>query len=140
MRVIDLRESRTLVRQEAEYCQLLGIEHLSFPIGEALPDFSQLTRLLACLDEAAHCPTYIHCREGKDRVGCIVALYRVTRQNWSLERAGAELLRNGFDTRLRYLAEDTAFYAATLRRPELRQKVSPESRPVLLSHHRHNVA
>lgn len=130
-RVIDLRTEQALVQQEAEHCWALGLEHCTFPMGESLPDFSQVDQLLKLLDQAAHCPTYIHCREGKDRVGCVTALYRVTRQGWSLERAGAELLRFGFDTQLRSLAEDTAFYASILRRPGLYQSLHQESKPSL---------
>jgi Tyrosine phosphatase family len=112
--VIDLRlphESKD--GSEAALCAKLGLEYVCVPMGETLPDFPTTERLLAKL---ASTPTYLHCQQAHDRAGVFVALHRTVSQGWSLPRAGAELLRHGFDARLEILARDICFYTCELQR------------------------
>jgi len=39
-------------------------------------------------------PILLHCHEGKDRTGFIIALYRICLQGWSLEKAASEMKAN----------------------------------------------
>lgn len=41
-------------------------------------------------------PILIHCKHGSDRTGLIVALYRITEENWPKEKAIFEMKRGGF--------------------------------------------
>jgi Tyrosine phosphatase family len=70
-------------------------------MGESLPDFPTVERLLSLL---CSIPTYLHCRHGRDRTGAVVALYRTVVQGVSLAQVGGELLRQGFDGTLETLA------------------------------------
>lgn len=41
-------------------------------------------------------PVFIHCRQGKDRPGLVVAVYRMEVEGWSPEGAIAEMQAYGF--------------------------------------------
>jgi protein tyrosine/serine phosphatase len=41
-------------------------------------------------------PVYVHCRKGVDRTGFLVAAYRMKVDEWSYERAVAEMVSMGF--------------------------------------------
>lgn len=111
--VIDLRLRHETDCNEATLCKSLSLEYVSVPMGEALPDFPTVERLLALLCST---PAYLHCQQGCDRTGAIVALYRTVVQGTSLPQAGVELLRHGFDPRLKVLARDICFYTRELQR------------------------
>lgn len=113
LQVVDLRLRYETDGNETALCQKLGLVYVSVPMGEGLPDFPAVERLLGLL---ASSPTYVHCQHGCDRSGAIVALYRTVVQGWSVPQAGVELLRNGFDAELEVLARDICFYARELRR------------------------
>lgn len=121
--VIDLRQHHETEHDEAALCQSLGLEYVSVPMGESLPDFPTVERLLSQLCST---PTYLHCRHGCDRTGAIVALYRTVVQGASLAQAGGELLRQGFDGTLETLARDICFYSRELRRSPSPRRAGPQ--------------
>lgn len=41
-------------------------------------------------------PILIHCKHGSDRTGLIIAMYRITEENWTRENAIFEMKRGGF--------------------------------------------
>ena len=135
LQVIDLRLPHEIDGNEAAVCAKLGLAYVSVPMGEALPDFPTVERLLTLLCAT---PTYLHCRQGCDRTGAIVALYRTVVQGASLSQVGVELLRHGFDSRLEVLTRDICFYTRELqrlRRPMLVRVDASDhiARPLLLS-------
>lgn len=122
--VIDLRRPSPASAAEAEQCAALGMEYVAIPMGDTLPDFSVVQRLLARLlaARAGH-GVYLHCDFGRSRCGAVIALYRIAVQGWSVAQTGEEMLRHGFDPRLEQLAEDTAFYARELLRERPRTQL-----------------
>ena len=46
--------------------------------------------------QAASRPVLVHCREGRDRTGLVVAAYRVRQMRWSKEAAMAEAIALGY--------------------------------------------
>src|SRR5437773_1950473 len=54
----------------------------------------QIEAVLDALERAER-PIYLHCRNGQDRVGAIIALYRM-RHGASREQAFFEMFRHGF--------------------------------------------
>lgn len=51
-----------------------------------------LYKILSVIRDAPK-PLLIHCRQGSNRTGCVVAAYRITFENWSVEDAIAELMK-----------------------------------------------
>jgi protein tyrosine/serine phosphatase len=58
-------------------------------------DEESVKKALAILRTAPK-PVLVHCWHGSDRTGLVVALYRITEQNWTREQAIDELEHGGF--------------------------------------------
>jgi len=77
-------------------CKLLGIKHIIIPMNGAK---SSIINLLShdikklLLNDG---PTFVHCQEGKDRTGFIIALFKCKYMGVSLEDALAEAIGLGF--------------------------------------------
>jgi hypothetical protein len=52
-------------------------------------------RILDIIDEPENGPVFVHCRDGVDRTGTIAAIYRITREGWTLRDALTEAERRG---------------------------------------------
>ncbi len=85
--VIDLRgessEQNAVQRAGMHYVRL----HWS---GYKAPDDSQITAVLALLNDSSQWPVFVHCRRGADRTGTAIACYRITHDHWSNQQALAE--------------------------------------------------
>ena len=57
------------------------------------PTERDVERFLSILRDEANYPLLVHCRNGVDRTGYMLALYRVQEQGWDAERAAGEMNR-----------------------------------------------
>jgi protein tyrosine/serine phosphatase len=87
--VISLRNDDT----ERRLVESLGMAFEHIPItfhplglGNDFPD-AAVERFFALVDNPASGKVFVHCKRGADRTGALVGLYRVTRQDWTLDRA-----------------------------------------------------
>ena len=103
--VIDLRIAPKTVRKEGIYARSLGFNWINLPMGSDPPTPKQVSTLLATLNRAPNEPVFVHCQHGADRTGCMLGIYRVTRQGWPFPRAYAEMRQDGFDPRWGRLRE-----------------------------------
>lgn len=103
--VIDLRIAPKTVRREGVYARSLGFHWINLPMGADPPTPKQVATWLAALDHAPQEPVFVHCQHGADRTGCMVGIYRVSRQGWAFPRAYAEMRQDGFDPRWGRLRE-----------------------------------
>ena len=88
--VISLREDP----DERAVVESLGMAFIHIPVtfdvfGGDLPG-DAVQRFMEVVDNPANGPVFLHCRRGADRTGAFVGLYRMTRQQWSLDRAYRE--------------------------------------------------
>ncbi len=56
----------------------------------------RVLRALRVMTDPANRPLMVHCRQGADRTGALVALYRVVVQGWSKQKAVLEMKDGGF--------------------------------------------
>jgi protein tyrosine/serine phosphatase len=63
--------------------------------GLGRPDPKQISRAMAIIDDKENWPVFVHCKRGSDRTGTIVALYRISHDHWSADRAVSEAKRHG---------------------------------------------
>lgn len=78
-------------------CKDLGIEHIIIPLDIFNP-ISLVYLLKYNLKNLfkKHGPVFIHCAQGKDRTGFLIALYRIKFQNWDYKKALNEARHLGF--------------------------------------------
>lgn len=83
--VIDLRGDPSFQR-EAKAVQAAGMRFVSIPMsGIEAPADPVVQKVLALLD--ANELVFVHCKEGKDRTGTVIACYRVAHDHWTNEKA-----------------------------------------------------
>ncbi len=92
--VINLRTSMS-ERQDVEAAGMRSIEIplSTFNNGER----EKVDKVVALLSDSANQPVFVHCRQGRDRTGIVVAAYRMKVQGWSLAAAEEEMDSFGFN-------------------------------------------
>jgi len=74
-----------------------GIRYRSIPFPIPGPvDDRTVRKAVAVLRDPGNRPVYVHCAEGKDRTGVVIAAYRMEVEGWSREEAVAEMQAFGF--------------------------------------------
>ena len=92
--VIDLRDDA--VPWEADAVKQQGMVYCRIPSDAAVVDPEKIREFLKTLRSAAR-PVFVHCRQGRDRTGMELAIYRIVDQGWTRERAIDELYAHGFN-------------------------------------------
>lgn len=89
--VINLRHDHD------DYPRLAGtnLRYLHIPMRAWHPEREDVVLFLAELEKAMAdpdaWPVYVHCAEGKDRTGYVIASYRIVEQGWDADRAIEEM-------------------------------------------------
>jgi hypothetical protein len=85
--------------REQQHGNLYGIRVYNHPLGFLLPptvdEVIQALKVIK-LEIAAGKSVYVHCRDGIDRTGIIIAAYRIKVQNWPIQQAIDEMYATGF--------------------------------------------
>jgi protein tyrosine phosphatase (PTP) superfamily phosphohydrolase (DUF442 family) len=97
--VIDLRGERESERREVKR---LGMKYVAIPWHCPFPRDEKFARFLVIMRANANRTVFVHCRLGDDRVGMMVAAYRMAEQGWTAEHALQEMKASGF-SRLHHL-------------------------------------
>ena len=86
--VLNLRDDDARAREEGREAAALGLRYFNVPISRAgRPSQERIRELMAVLDAPANQPVFVHCKRGADRTGALVAVYRITHDGWTAERA-----------------------------------------------------
>ncbi|MGK5089101.1 tyrosine-protein phosphatase [Bdellovibrionota bacterium FG-2] len=95
--IINLRSDET-VAVESEVAKLREIEFISAPMkGFTAPKDETVELALTTLMDPGFYPVFIHCKQGKDRTGLVVGLYRVYHDGWKPRAAYKEMRKIGFN-------------------------------------------
>jgi|AGTN01.2.fsa_nt_gi Protein tyrosine/serine phosphatase len=95
--VINLRDGEDDIDEEREVAAGLGLKYVSIPMSafkKARPE--QIQEFFSVVNASQNQPVFVHCRQGKDRTGCMVAMYRMAKHGWSANQAHDEMLSYGF--------------------------------------------
>ena len=88
--VIDLQADG--ISGEAGFVEAAGMTFHRIPMTTHTPPTDeQLATFLALVNDPANQPVYVHCAGGRHRTGVMTAVYRMTADNWSPERAFQEM-------------------------------------------------
>lgn len=88
------------------YLRGLGFQnYLWLPLHGPPTDDAQAERFLQFVGDSRNWPVHVHCAEGKDRTGGLVALVRYAIDGWPIEKAleEARLYRKGEDLTPKFL-------------------------------------
>ena len=97
--IIDLENDDQAIATERGWAQAAGINFISEPMnGLDTPNDAEVNDILGRLTDTANQPVFVHCMQGKDRTGLIVALYRVIDQGWTPKAAHDEMMALGFNS------------------------------------------
>jgi protein tyrosine/serine phosphatase len=94
--VIDLRrEGRA---DEASLVQQAGMKFYRIPLTTTgRPSKSAIAQFLKIVNDPANQPVYVHCEEGRHRTGAMTAVYRMTMDGWTPDRAYQEMKQFKFE-------------------------------------------
>ena len=94
--VINLRGASDRTRAEEAEVRASGLNYFNVALPNwARPQDSRVARILEVIDAPESGRVFVHCKDGVDRTGLIVALYRMTHDGWSSNQALAEAERQG---------------------------------------------
>jgi protein tyrosine/serine phosphatase len=97
--VIDLRKDN--VRDEPAWVKGAGMQYFNIPLKASVPPTEEQTDyFLGLVNNPANWPVYIHCKGGRHRTGALTAVYRITQDGWTADRAFQEMKDYEFDSGL----------------------------------------
>lgn len=92
--VVDLRKGDR--QSEREEVTRLGMKYVSIPWYCMRPDDAVVAEFLELLQKNPGGKVFVHCREGIDRTGMLIAAYRMTAEGRTAAQAMAEMRTYGF--------------------------------------------
>ena len=94
--VIDLQ--REGEGDEQRMVEAAGMKFVRIPMSDkSYPSPQVADEFLSLVNDPANQPVFVHCRGGRHRTGAMTALYRITSDGWSAERAFVEMKQYDFD-------------------------------------------
>jgi protein tyrosine/serine phosphatase len=93
--VIDLQEYGDA--SEPALLQKAGMEYVRIPMNTRVaPTLEQLAAFLELVNNPENQPVYVHCAGGRHRTGVMTAVYRMTEDGWTADRAFNEMKQYRF--------------------------------------------
>jgi protein tyrosine/serine phosphatase len=113
--VINLRGASDRTRAEEKEVRALGLNYFNVPLPNwARPQHTRVARILELINAAESGRVFIHCKDGVDRTGMIVAIYRMKHDGWSADQALAEAERTGMRRTQFWMRDYTEDYGESL--------------------------
>ena len=97
--VVNLRTDEDADQRHAKDTKLRCV---SLPISWSpfrRPDDDVIVRFLRLVTDSKQQPVFVHCRQGVDRTGLMIAVYRIVIQGWERDEAVREMKYVGFHSR-----------------------------------------
>lgn len=89
--VIDLTSDDGEAGEQA-MVEKSGMRFVKIPMTtRTIPTADQMAQFLSLVNDSSAQPVYVHCIGGRHRTGVMTALYRMTQEGWTGERAFAEM-------------------------------------------------
>lgn len=92
--VINLRDDAW--PNERQIVEQAGMNYVRIGTNAAYVEPAKIDQCLAQITSAPR-PIFVHCRQGRDRTGLEIAVYRIVMQGWSRQDAIAELYAHGYN-------------------------------------------
>lgn len=123
--VISLRDEEDVIQWEKEVVEKNGMTFISIPLNwKRTPTQEEAHTFLSTVAGAERRPLFVHCQEGRDRSGTMVALYRIAAQGVSVEEAYREAKVLGLREAAFPLRQFILEEAVLFQHPSIRTEVS----------------
>lgn len=97
--VIDLREADPRSKEEEGMVSKAGMKYVNVPMtGLIPPTDTEITKILALLEDETGGPVFVHCKRGADRTGAVIASYRIDHDHWDNDKALKEAKEMGMSS------------------------------------------
>ena len=95
--VVDLRDiGEHSQADEQKAVTDLGMRYVNIPMhGMSSPKDDQVAAVEALFNDTASGPVFVHCKRGADRTGMVVAVYRISHDQWENKKALSEAKSRG---------------------------------------------
>ncbi len=94
--IINLRGASDATFNEAKTAQEVGLKYFHYPLPSLNgPKLAEINQILATMRDPANTPVFVHCKNGDDRTGTIIACYRIAYEGWTDDQAIAEARKSG---------------------------------------------
>lgn len=115
--IVDLQEDgeareQQLVEAAGMKFYRIGLSDSSWPSPEKAAQF------LKIVNDPKNQPVFIHCHGGKHRAGAMTAIYRMTHDGWSADRAYSEMKQYDFESGFGHSALKAFVYDYYSRNPQ----------------------
>ena len=101
--ILSLQWTDPSTLPEKEQATLNQITYINIPFSYVLPSREHMVEILGHLQNDSLKPLYLHCRQGRDRTGLAVAMYRIHVQNGNADTAYDEMIRFNFNWGLQWV-------------------------------------
>ena len=93
--VIDLQQDGKAI--ERQLVESAGMKFYRIPMTtRTAPTAEEISLFLNLVNDAANQPVYVHCAGGRHRTGVMTAVYRMTHDGWTSDRAFKEMKQYDF--------------------------------------------
>ena len=117
--VINLRGSGPHTRADEAEARSVGLRYFNIPLPVwARPSDASIRRILEIINAPESGRVFVHCKDGVDRTGTIVALHRITSEGWTTELATAEAVRYGMRRYQYWMRDYISGYAVRQQEPD----------------------
>ena len=94
--IINLRGASAQTRAEGVEARALGFNYFNIALPNwGRPQETRVARIMELIAAPENGRVLVHCKDGVDRTGMIVAVYRMTHEGWTSEKALDEANRSG---------------------------------------------
>ena len=95
--VVNLRHEPDEIARERQLVEGQGMRFVSIPWrGKQDPKAEQISEFLGVLRDNPDRKVFVHCQRGAERTGVMVACYRMSHDQWTPDKALAEMESFGF--------------------------------------------
>ncbi|HEY9758581.1 MAG TPA: tyrosine-protein phosphatase [Oculatellaceae cyanobacterium] len=117
--LIDLRAPSEMKINEKQTATRLGLNYINLVMDSHAPTKKQVDRMLHEIDTAKEASesgrknqaVFVHCAHGSDRTGCMVGIWRVTREHWNYPETYQEMRKYYFTPKFTKLSGAVEEYA-----------------------------
>ena len=104
--IVNLRGTSNRTRADEAEARALGLNYVNVSLPRwGRPDHTRIMRVIEVVVAPESGRVFVHCRDGLDRTGTVIALYRIIQEGWTTNDALIEADKQGM-RRIQYWMRD----------------------------------